>query len=682
MSHQLVQSRPVPRLVDRAELYAIVLGTAERQELLLSRQLKELHRLVAKQRQLHGKDPLTGAVVHRPKKIADPFEEKLLPLLDEQGGISGIENVESVLTLMRQASSVDSSRKLLLLVLDKTRDKMPCLAKFVKAQGLGVLSSWLSDASKAAKPQLVLKILRLLPRLPVTVNGLRDSGIGKLVNRLTKTKADVGETREDIKKEAASVVEGWKALAKANVSSASATTVAVPRRDAEPLAKKNKLNKASLSSSNKHHSGGSDGKTSAAARNEPREKQDVDKKPAARRTATVIRESDMFGAGAAAGSSQKKPRTVRRPSPTEGHRQAKPPAAGRPKSPTSSSPFSSSAGRASPRHTVVKADAAAGSAATAAGNKRPHADMTSDRIAARDVAPSKMPRVADEPSSANPKKRGKRVTWPSDDKIARWKYFTKDEPAAIKQVGGSCFLSAQASSHLGSCLLLHLRYGAAQAAPGFQSALQEEKAAERRAMAARIREQKEKLSMVQERVAWSEPTPLALPSGCKEVAATYGQDSEERFTQANREKLALEAFYSTQNTPASPAEPVNADDRASTEPDDATTLVIPLVDGQQHMPTQLEALAAPAAPQSEWAATAAPQQQRQSSGAASQVSLLTRCVCTEMSESRSEPALLLQLSSLVDQITSLQTTMAQRMSQAGGLQQQQQQQQQQQHMHR
>eukprot|EP01047_Picozoa_sp_COSAG01_P017407 COSAG01_NODE_920_length_12728_cov_38.396864_7_plen_540_part_00 len=461
MSHQLVQSRPVPRLVDRAELYAIVLGTAERQELLLSRQLKELHRLVAKQRQLHGKDPLTGAVVHRPKKIADPFEEKLLPLLDEQGGISGIENVESVLTLMRQASSVDSSRKLLLLVLDKTRDKMPCLAKFVKAQGLGVLSSWLSDASKAAKPQLVLKILRLLPRLPVTVNGLRDSGIGKLVNRLTKTKADVGETREDIKKEAASVVEGWKALAKANVSSTSATTVAAPRRDAEPLAKKNKLNKASLPSSNKHPAGGSDGKTSAAARTEPREKQDVDKKPAARRTATVIRESDMFGAGAAAGSSQKKPRTVRRPSPIEGgHRQAKPPAAGRPKSPTSSSPFSSSAGRASPRHTVVKADAAAGSAATAAGNKRPHADMTSDRVAARDVAPSKMPRVADEPASTKPKKRGKRVTWPPDDKIARWKYFTKDEPAAIKQVGGSCLLSAQASSHLGSCLLLHLRYGA------------------------------------------------------------------------------------------------------------------------------------------------------------------------------------------------------------------------------
>ena len=190
--------------------------------------------MVGAQRQLKGADPLTGQLLEaqagRAKKPG--LLDELPPLLDSAGGIASIGCVAGVVDIMRRATAVDSTRKLLIVVLDKTKDKMPCPAKFVKIQGLGVLSSWLGDASKAGRPQPVLQILRLLPRLPVTVNGLKDSGIGKLVNRLTKEKAG---SDEDVRREAAKVVDGWKALAKAKAAADStAPPSAAPKPQASP----------------------------------------------------------------------------------------------------------------------------------------------------------------------------------------------------------------------------------------------------------------------------------------------------------------------------------------------------------------------------------------------------------------------------------------------------------------
>ena len=309
---------------------AVATAMAERQELVLRRQLRELHRLVSVQRQRKGTDPLTGeAVVDQGRSKTPHVLDDLPPLLDSQGGIASIGCVEGVVAIMRQTTAVDSTRKLLIVVLEKTKDKMPCLAKFVKIHGLGVLSTWLADAMTANRPQAVVQILRLLPRLPVTVNGLKDSGIGKLVNRLTKEKAG-GD--EELRKEAGSVLEGWKKLAKAKAAagSASSPTSPAPARGADtgssPPAGSDGTETATDAATPPAATVRSTAGTSAAV--EAVAKVDTvklsakadrpeatDKKGGARARATAIRDNDMFGDStkATGAAPAKKPKTAIRP---------------------------------------------------------------------------------------------------------------------------------------------------------------------------------------------------------------------------------------------------------------------------------------------------------------------------------------------------------------------------------
>jgi hypothetical protein len=394
-----------------ALLYAALHGTAARQELVLRRQVKELHRLVGAQRLLQGIDPLTGEAPARATKV----EEKLLTLLDEKGGISRIDGVPDVLEIMRGTKSGESSRKLLILVLEKTTGKMPCLAKFVKMQGLAVLSMWLTDASKVGKPQLVMKILKLLPRLPVTVSGLRDSGIGKLVNKLTKQKSESGE---EIRKEAAHVVDGWKALAMANVARSTAAPQSLQRAPVHPP-------KSTLQMP---------GKYDTKATQPPKEtKIDLEKKVVRPRT-TVICDNDMFGGGPAAKSIVPKKMTSGRDhvraraermktgrlaaavsDPFEtGTSGATDKSTGRPISPNSN-------GRSSPTL----------STGLALSNGNASKKRAQDQVAGPSDANAAHKSRAN--AHSEPVAKRKRVTWPADDKIARWKYFTKDDLPYAKQ---------------------------------------------------------------------------------------------------------------------------------------------------------------------------------------------------------------------------------------------------------
>ena len=181
----------------RAELDKEIASTAGRQESIFRRQLEQLHKFVDIQQQLTGFHPLTNEIAEKPEaqKQAESFENRLTPLLDATGSISGSDKVAAFLKLM-QADGNASSRKLLIMVLGKTKEKTPCLARFVKADGLAVLSAWLTEAMQGAKTVLIMQISKLLPSLPVTLNSLKESGIGKTVNKIGKSKRE-GDT--DIK---------------------------------------------------------------------------------------------------------------------------------------------------------------------------------------------------------------------------------------------------------------------------------------------------------------------------------------------------------------------------------------------------------------------------------------------------------------------------------------------------
>lgn len=109
--------------------------------------------------------------------------------------------------------------------------------------------------------------------------------------------------------------------------------------------------------------------------------------------------------------------------------------------------------------------------------------------------------------------------------------------------------------------------------------MQEEKAAERRAIAARILQQK--IDAMQEQLPWGAVQTILLPADCAD-GANRGEDSEEVKTQVEREKVALGAFFKADAIPDSPSEPLNAADRregAAGDADDASVPVIPIDDG-------------------------------------------------------------------------------------------------------
>ena len=152
--------------------------------------------------------------------------------------------------------------------------------------------------------------------------------------------------------------------------------------------------------------------------------------------------------------------------------------------------------------------------------------------------------------------------------------------------------------------------------------MQEERAAERRAIAARILQQK--IDAMQEKLPWGSLQTILLPPDCAD-GAKRGEDSEEVKTQIEREKSALGAFFKDDAIPDSPSEPQNVADRregAAGDADDESVPVIPIDDGGSGTGTgsssgstqnQVSATApASAAPQN-WAAGSQPTQVSQTS---------------------------------------------------------------------
>lgn len=116
-------------------------------------------------------------------------------------------------------------------------------------------------------------------------------------------------------------------------------------------------------------------------------------------------------------------------------------------------------------------------------------------------------------------------------------------------------------------------------AGGFKSAMQEERAAERRAIAARILQQK--IDAMREKLPWGSLQTILLPPQCAD-GAKRGEASKEVQTQMEREKSALEAFFMADAMPDSPSEPPIAADRRegpAGDPDDESVPVIPIDDG-------------------------------------------------------------------------------------------------------
>lgn len=139
------------------------------------------------------------------KPPPDEFEIKLSPLVNEDGAIASLEKVPDFAALMKAESSAKNQSLLWTVVL---ATKSPqCRRKLVELGGAAVLSEWVQKAKKDPKGITLLRqVLKVLECLPMNIEALKTSALGKVVKTL-KTHSDT-----EVAQRADRLVSSWVGL--------------------------------------------------------------------------------------------------------------------------------------------------------------------------------------------------------------------------------------------------------------------------------------------------------------------------------------------------------------------------------------------------------------------------------------------------------------------------------------
>jgi hypothetical protein len=155
----------------------------------------------------------------RPRPEARDMTAVLAPLLSPAGGVEDVEKFKRFQELFAKEDTLQM-RFLLLAIMELTTHK-GCLKQFVADSGLVTLNVWLSEArdtgvslaneGRHTESQGMFsfsnKIIATLQRLPVTLDSLSKSQIGKTVRSIVKTPAG-----NDVKGAAKALVNTWKSM--------------------------------------------------------------------------------------------------------------------------------------------------------------------------------------------------------------------------------------------------------------------------------------------------------------------------------------------------------------------------------------------------------------------------------------------------------------------------------------
>jgi len=129
-------------------------------------------------------------------------------IVDANGGLKSDSQLPALRDLCSKASK-GSDRVLILLVLKETKGSI--LNRFANDyEGIATLDSWLQQTKQDAKHKHTLLILSVLTQFTMSLQLLKETTIGKTVNKLTK----MTENAEIVTKSKA-LVQKWKKSAAA-----------------------------------------------------------------------------------------------------------------------------------------------------------------------------------------------------------------------------------------------------------------------------------------------------------------------------------------------------------------------------------------------------------------------------------------------------------------------------------
>eukprot|EP00736_Rhodelphis_marinus_P013840 Rmarinus@m.1261 len=114
------------------------------------------------------------------------MEQQLVAILDPQGYISNTDNMTKFIKLLEEEKT-PAGRTMLCGVLKRTENEA-VLEHFVERGGIRVVRDWLTELREGDNRPMLVEALSCLRHVPVTVAILRETGIGKIINKLQKHK--------------------------------------------------------------------------------------------------------------------------------------------------------------------------------------------------------------------------------------------------------------------------------------------------------------------------------------------------------------------------------------------------------------------------------------------------------------------------------------------------------------
>jgi protein phosphatase 1 regulatory subunit 10 len=109
--------------------------------------------------------------------------EQLDPLLGQTGCIRSTKEVAKIVSLMKAAQLL-VVRSVILSIIKATRAPST-LERFMEV-GWPVLNVWLAEAKKTQDTAVLVEVLQVLQKLPVSVAALKQGNMGKLIKQLSK----------------------------------------------------------------------------------------------------------------------------------------------------------------------------------------------------------------------------------------------------------------------------------------------------------------------------------------------------------------------------------------------------------------------------------------------------------------------------------------------------------------
>ncbi|RUS21053.1 hypothetical protein BC937DRAFT_93762 [Endogone sp. FLAS-F59071] len=130
---------------------------------------------------------------------------ELSTLVGPTGGIPSPTSLKHLVQIMRNETRLVNRSVMLTLIMNTNDTNM--LKSFVNSKGLAILRAWLVETAKSDNAALLVKLLETLKHLPIDLEALKTTGLGRVVKSMTKN-----SEKTEVKQLINELMQQWKQL--------------------------------------------------------------------------------------------------------------------------------------------------------------------------------------------------------------------------------------------------------------------------------------------------------------------------------------------------------------------------------------------------------------------------------------------------------------------------------------